>query len=185
MASGVGSRFGGDKLMATLDGRPIISYVIQATEGLFEERVVVTRSEQVAELCHAAGVRVILHAEPHRNDTVRLGMELMRDCDTVTFMQGDQPLISPESIRLLLQHAQTDPSSIWRAGHQGMPGAPVLFPAWTFEELCALPQSKGGGYVAKARKDCVRMVEVADRWELFDVDTREDLQVLEKHVSTA
>ena len=183
MASGMGTRFGGNKLMAELDGIPLIQHVIRATDGLFARCVVVTRHEEVAELCRMLGVEVILHNEPHRNDTVRLGMEGMDGCATVTFVQADQPLISATSIASLLSSAEDDPESIWRVSFEGTPGAPVLFPAWTFDELRALPLGKGGGYVAKAHKERVRTVEVASKWELFDVDTAEDLQVLEDHVS--
>lgn len=183
MASGMGTRFGGNKLMAELDGVPLIQHVIRATDGLFEHRVVVTRHAEVAEVCHALGVEVILHNESYRNDTVRLGMEGMGGCATVTFVQADQPLISAASIASLLGSAEDDLESIWRVSFEGTPGAPVLFPAWAFDELRALPLGKGGGYVAKAHKERVRTVEVASKWELYDVDTVEDLQVLEDHVS--
>ena len=74
MASGMGTRFGGNKLMAKLNGIPLIQYVIQATESRFEQRVVVTRHNDVTKLCHELDVAVALHNKPHRNDTVRLGM---------------------------------------------------------------------------------------------------------------
>lgn len=183
MASGMGTRFGGNKLMAELDGVPLIQHVIRATDGLFARRVVVTRHAEVAEACHALGVEVILHNGSHRNDTVRLGMKGMDGCSTVTFVQADQPLISATSIVSLLSSAEEDSESIWRVSFEGTPGAPVLFPAWAFDELRALPLGKGGGYVAKAHKERVRTVEVASKWELFDVDTVEELQVLRHHVS--
>lgn len=183
MASGMGTRFGSNKLMVELDGAPLIQHVIRATDGLFSRRVVVTRHTEVAELCRVLEVEVILHNEPHRNDTVRLGMEGMDGCATVTFVQADQPLISPAGIAALLRRAEEDPESIWRVSFEGTPGAPVLFPAWTFDELRVLPLGKGGGYVAKAHKERMRIVEVASKWELFDVDTVEDLQVLREQIS--
>ena len=64
-----------------------------------------------------------------------------------------------------------------------MPGAPVLFPSWAFDELRSLPHGKGGGYVAKAHAECVRAIEVSSEWELFDVDTRDDLQQLQAYVA--
>lgn len=179
----MGTRFGGNKLMAELDGVPLIQHVIRATDGLFSRRVVVTRHAEVAEVCRMLGVDAILHDEPHRNDTVRLGMEGMEGCTTVTFVQADQPLISPASIAALLRRAEEDPESIWRVSFEGTPGAPVLFPAWTFDELRALPLGKGGGYVAKTHKERMRIVEVASKWELFDVDTVEDLQTLRLYCS--
>ena len=185
MASGVGRRFGGNKLLAELDGVPLIRHVLTTTNDLFACRVVVTRHNEVAKLCLEAGVRAIEHEEPRRNDTVRLGMQAMEGCDTVTFFQGDQPLVDRGTIAHLLRAAENDPESIWRASFQGTPGAPVLFPSWTFPELCALPEGKGGGFVAKAHKDRVRFVEAASAWELRDVDTVEDLHELAEHIKRA
>ena len=182
MASGLGTRFGSNKLMASLDGAPLIANVIRACDGLFAKRVVVTRHEDVAKLCRSLGVEAILHNEPLRSDTVRLGMQAMDGCDTVTFIQADQPLISANALAALLRGAETHPEFIWRVGFQGTQGAPVLFPAWAFDELRALPPGKGGGFVAKAHAQRVRCVEAASEWELFDVDTVQDLEALQAHM---
>ena len=257
MASGVGVRFGGNKLMAELCDAPLVGHVVRATDGLFSRRVVVTCHADVAALCETLGAQVILHDEPCRNDTVRLGMEAMDGCDTVTFVQGDQPLIRPASIVALLRAAERDAAGaarrdaagrgvanvvgcdavgaalvdtaedyamgldavacdvdaagcdaaesdvagvvkhdvvgcdaagrgvahIWRTSFDGVPGAPVLFPSWAFDELRSLPRGKGGGFVAKAHAECVRTIEVSSEWELFDVDTRDDLEQLQTHVA--
>lgn len=263
MASGVGARFGGNKLMAELCDVPLVGHVVRATDGLFSRRVVVTRHADVAALCETLGAQVILHDEPCRNDTVRLGMEAMDGCDTVTFVQGDQPLIRPASIVALLRAAERDAAGaarrdaagrgvadvvgcdavgaalrgaaeggvaenyamgldavecdvdaaawcdaaesdvsgavkhdavgcnaaesgvarIWRTSFDGVPGAPVLFPSWAFDELRSLPRGKGGGFVAKTHAECVRTIEVSSEWELFDVDTRDDLEQLQTHVA--
>lgn len=182
MASGMGTRFGSNKLMANLDGMPLIAHAIRATDGLFAKRVAVTRHEDVAQLCRSLGVAAILHDEPLRSDTVRLGMQAMDGCDTVTFVQADQPLISADTLAALLRSAEERPELIWRVGYRGTPGAPVLFPAWAFDELRALPPGKGGGFVAKARAQSVRCVEAASKWELFDVDTVQDLEALQAHI---
>ena len=247
MASGVGARFGGSKLMAELCGAPLVGHVVRATDDLFSRRVVVTRHADVAALCETLGAQVILHDEPCRNDTVRLGMEAMDGCDTVTFVQGDQPLIRPASIVALLRAAERDAAGaarrdaagrdaagrgvaedytmeldavecdvdaaagcdaaesdvagaakhdavgcnaaesgvarIWRTSFDGVPGAPVLFPSWAFDELRSLPRGKGGGFVATAHAECVRTIEVSSEWELFDVDTRDDLEQLQTYVA--
>ena len=195
MASGVGARFGGNKLMAELCDAPLVGHVVRATDDLFVRRVVVTRHADVAALCETLGAQVIMHDEPCRNDTVRLGMEAMDGCDTVTFVQGDQPLIRPASIVALLRAAERDAAGaakrdaagrgvarIWRTSFDGVPGAPVLFPSWAFDELRSLPRGKGGGFVAKTHVECVRTIEVSSEWELFDVDTRDDLEQLQTHV---
>ena len=60
----------------------------------------------------------------------------------------------------------------------------MLFPAWTFDELRSLPLGKGGGVVAKTHKERVRTVEVSSKWELFDVDTPDDLRILQEHLAS-
>ena len=97
MASGLSTRFGSNKLMADLDGAPLIAHATSACDGLFAKRVAVTRHKDVAKLCCTLGVEAIMHDEPLRSDTVRLGMQAMDGCDTATFIQADQPLISPSS----------------------------------------------------------------------------------------
>lgn len=182
MASGLGTRFGSNKLMAILDGAPLIAHVIRACDGLFAKRVAVTRHEDVAKLCRSLGMEAVMHDEPLRSDTVRLGMQAMDGCDTVTFIQADQPFISANALAALLRGAEAHPELIWRVGFQGAPGAPVLFPSWAFDELRTLPPGKGGGFVAKAHAQRVRCVEAASEWELFDVDTVQDLKALQAHI---
>lgn len=182
MASGLGTRFGSNKLMANLDGAPLIAHAISACDGLFAKRVAVTRHKDVAKLCRTMGVEAIMHGEPLRSDAVRLGMQAMGGCDTVTFIQADQPLISANALAALLRSAEAHPEFIWRVGFQGTQGAPVLFPAWAFDELRALPPGKGGGFVAKTHAQRVRCVEAASEWELFDVDTVQDLEVLQAYI---
>ena len=178
MASGLGTRFGGNKLMTELCGVPLIQHVLRATDDLFARRVVVTRHSDVAHLCDELGIEVILHSEPRRNDTVRLGMEKMTNCDTVMFVQGDQPLISANSMATLLRRTERCPACIWRASFEGTPGAPVLFPAWTFNELRSLPPGKGGGVVVRRHPESVRLFAAAHPAETEDADTPEALERL-------
>lgn len=184
MASGEGTRFGGNKLLADLGGEPLVLRAIRAADGLFARRVVVTRHSEVANLCRAMGVAFILHDEPERNGTVRLGVNALGGCDTITFLQGDQPLIASSSLATLVRSAEKEPACIWRASFEGSPGAPVLFPSWAFDELRALPPGKGGGFVARAHKDRVRCVEVTSEWELFDIDTTDDLRILQEYLAS-
>jgi molybdenum cofactor cytidylyltransferase len=178
MASGLGKRFGGNKLLADFQGQPMISRILDATEGIFAQRVVVTRSEEVAVLCKNRGIRVVLHSLPHRSDTVRLGLEAMPGIDRCMFAAADQPLLRKETIAALAIASKNNGDFIWRTGWEGMQGSPVVFPGWSFPELQNLPEGKGGGVVAKKYPERLRMVNVRDMYELKDVDSPEDLSEL-------
>lgn len=185
MASGLGKRFGSNKLMEIFGGKPLIKWVIDASEDLFDERVVVTRSEDVFKLCKNMGIKCILHEFPGRNDTVRLGLNaLMNDIDYCFFMQGDQPLICKESINNMIMAANTNNNLIVRASFNDAVGAPIGFPRKFFDDLLYLPNGKGGNFVAKNNADSVENIEVSNEYELYDVDTKEDLNELINIVRT-
>lgn len=175
MASGLGKRFGGNKLMADFRGQPMIARILEATEGIFPRRVVVTRHADVAAFCREWGAEGILHGLPNRNDTVRLGLAAVGEMDGCLFCPGDQPLLRRETVAALVSAWRREPGMIWRPAFAERPGAPILFPKWAFAQLRALPEGKGGGYVAKKYPERVRLLPVRDKCELADVDTRETL----------
>ena len=178
MASGLGKRFGGNKLMAPFRGQPMIARILDATEGLLLRRVVVTRHEDVAAFCRERGVAAVLHDLPGRNDTVRLGLEAVGNVEGCLFCPGDQPLLERDTVAALVSAWKAEPDFIWRLAFENQPGAPILFPQWAFPELCGLPEGKGGGFLAKKYPERVRLHPVRDRYALMDADTQETLREL-------
>ena len=178
MASGLGKRFGGNKLMADFHGRPMILRALDATEGLFSHRVVVTRHESIADLCREQNVDVVLHDLPNRNDTVRLGLEALGDLDCCMFLPGDQPLLRRETVAMLLESWKENPDRIIRPVYEDTVGSPVLFPSWAFPELKSLPEGKGGSVVIKNHPHEIMHVSVPNPFELMDADTPETLELL-------
>ena len=182
MASGLGKRFGGNKLMADFHGKPMIQRALDATDGLFAKRVVVTRHEEVAALCREQHVDVVLHDLPNRNDTVRLGLESLGEMDACMFLPGDQPLLRRETVAMLLERRKENPDSMIRPAYEDTVGSPVLFPSWAFPELRSLPEGKGGGALIQKHPHEVCLVPVANPFELADVDTPEMLETLKAFV---
>ena len=178
MASGLGKRFGGNKLMAEFGGQPMIARILAATDDSFDRMVVVTRHEAVAAYCRARNVEVVLHNLPNRNDTVRLGLEAVGEVDGCMFCPGDQPLLKKETIEALINGWKRESDCIWRPSFEDQPGAPILFPKWAFSELLTLPEGKGGGFLARKYPERVRLHPVRDPYELMDVDTQETLREL-------
>lgn len=177
MASGLGRRFGGNKLMAMLDGKPLISQILTATDGLFGQRIVVTRHEDIAAFCRRQGVPMLLHALPHRSDTVRLGLENMDAfISGCMFCPGDQPLLRRESIRAMCETHMADPDLMIQLRSKEGPGTPVLFPKRFFQNLMELPKGRGGNVLLKKYPEQIGFVSTPEEYELWDVDSPEDLE---------
>lgn len=176
MASGLSQRFGKNKLLQTVNGKTLLERVLDISDGdLFEKRVVVTRTEEVAAFCREKNIPVILHAYPGRNDAVRLGIEFLKEMDGWIFCPCDQPLLRRESIENLLDVPYVHEDLIARLHWEETVGAPIFFGKKYFEELCNLPDKKGGSYVSKQHLEKVELVSVQDEKELWDLDTQEDL----------
>lgn len=182
MASGLGKRFGGCKLTALFHGKPMIRYILEVTSAC-SRRVVVTRNEQVKNLCDEEGIPCILHTLPGRNDTVRLGTEyLLSHYPTLTglvFCPADQPLLTKETFHTILDTG-LDLGGIVRPSFEEVPGAPVFFSSDFFPDLLSLPEGKGGGFLAQKNPEQVHYCPVRNFYELKDIDTVSDLETLEQ-----
>ena len=178
MASGHSARFGSNKLLQDFHGQPLIQYVLSATQDIFAQRVVVTRYEKIARLCLEQHIPYLLHDKPSLNDTVRLGMAYCESPELLgyAFCTSDQPFLRWQSVQQLCASFVKTPYAIQRLAYGESPGNPMLFPADLAEELRSLPQDKGGGILAKKYPERVRLVQVQDKYELFDIDTVRDLR---------
>ncbi len=179
MASGLGIRFGSNKLLATFQGQMLIQRILDTTDGLFSKRVVVTRTKEVEKICKEKNIPVIYHELPNRNDVVRLGTEFMEDMDGVVFCPCDQPFLERASLRKLRNAFSFEKHEILRLAFQERVGTPILFHEKYFDELCNLPEKKGGSYIARKYPDKVSLVFAESEKELYDIDTKEDLMELE------
>ncbi len=185
MASGLSRRFGSNKLLADFHGKPVLAHVIETVKASpFFRTVVVTRSPETAELCGQYDMEVLLHDRPGRNDTVRLGLQAILSHTSLSgcvFCPGDQPLLTSASLKALIAAFSGSPNRICRLGYENAGGAPVLFGQNYFPELLSLPEGKGGSLLTKKYPAQVKTVPAQDIWELYDIDTPEDLALLLRH----
>jgi CTP:molybdopterin cytidylyltransferase MocA len=210
MASGEGKRFSskkGGKLLAPLGGIPVLKRVLQALPiEEFCDIVVVTRWTEVETMCNTMQIKCVRHDNPLRSDTIREGMRAVIDGaadpsampDACLFVAGDQPLLTADSIKRLLQTFRDvfgrGQSAVCRLCWKQEAGNPVLFPAAMFEKLRSLEGNRGGasllreedrkskGIQDKGIQDegiQVLIVEAGSPYELMDVDSPEDLAELD------
>lgn len=178
MASGFGTRFGSNKLLAQADGVPLIQRAIAALPvSLFAKAVAVSQYDEVLAPAQQAGFIPLYNswAAQGISASIRLGLCALREMDGVLFSVCDQPWLTEESVRRLLAGFEASPDHIVALSHAGQRGNPVLFPRSLFPELLALSGDTGGGAVIQAHPDLLCTVEAADPRELDDIDRPEDL----------
>ena len=176
MASGQSSRYGKDKLLEPLYGRAVILHTADSLIEAGFEPLAVTRSAAVKALMDREGVRCVLHDGPRKCDTMRAGLEnLPADLSGYLFMPADQPLALPESLKRLATHFLENPARAVRLGYGDAVGSPVIFPAACREALMAYTGDRGGMDVLRESRVPCDTVQAAHPWELWDIDTPEDM----------
>lgn len=185
LAAGAGRRFGGGKLLASLDGRPILQHVLDALAAAGIEDPVVVVGADAADLDAAItwrGARRVRNPEPDRglSSSLQLGWAAAMSVDplpaSVLVVLGDQPRIDPSVIRDLVAQPADPSRPVVVAFHTDGARNPVrLEPEAGFLVRIATGD-RGLGPLLDAHPELVRTVDVGGTNP--DLDTREDLVAL-------
>jgi CTP:molybdopterin cytidylyltransferase MocA len=180
LAAGAGTRFGGGKQLARLDGRPLLEHAVRAMTSAPVGRVIVVLGAE-AELVLA---QVDLHgAEPlvcerwseGQSASLACGLAELTDCEAVVVTLGDQPRISPDAIRRVIA-ARGGGAAAVRATYGSGPGHPVLLERELFERLRDVTGDHGARNLLLSVQ--TRDVPCDDLGNGSDVDTPAELDAL-------
>lgn len=180
MAAGLSSRFGDNKLLQEVAGKPVFQYALEAIPAEhFQSIVIVTNSPLFSDTIKQFHFTEIRNEYPELgvSHTISLGLSALKDCDGVLFCVADQPLLKRTTVSNLITFWQQNPSSIAALSCNGVRGNPCLFPAVFFPELLALEGDRGGSAVIRRHENSLRLLE-ADPQELLDIDTPQALHQL-------
>jgi molybdenum cofactor cytidylyltransferase len=187
LAAGAGSRFGGGKLLASIEGRPVLQHVLDRLAEAGVDDVVVVLGDDadaVEDTIEWRGERCVRNEDPGRglSSSVQVGVEGLGDgADAALIVLGDQPRVPIEAIRALLS-APADPSQpIVVPRYPADTGRnPVRVERAAFLLVAATRGDRGLGPVIAAHPELVREVAVDVAAGNPDVDTRADLVALLK-----
>ncbi|MBQ1619392.1 MAG: nucleotidyltransferase family protein [Oscillospiraceae bacterium] len=181
MAAGNASRFGANKLSATVGGKKLIVRALEALPRELLDRIcVVTQYDEVERIARGMDFACIHNDHPDWgvSHTIYLGTQaLMEQSDAILYLVADQPLLRRESVARELDLFRQHPERIVAMSHDGVRGNPCIFPKRFFPELCALSGDVGGSAVIRRHANDLQLFEV-DARELADVDTPQTLHEL-------
>lgn len=106
------SRFPG-KPLADICGKPMIWWVYQQCKKTkyLDEVYVATDSNEIEKRCKELNINVILTSENHQTGTDRVGEVAKKiKADLIVNIQGDEPLLEPDTIDAAIEPFFNDPS---------------------------------------------------------------------------
>ena len=183
LAAGSSRRFGANKLLMELNGKPLYRHGFDLLLELVRKRkdctlTVVTQYPQIFQAAKDAGVAVV--DSPNSglglSYTIQAGIRSLTHLepdDFLLFAVADQPYLQSASVERLLASAQPE-TKIARLFYGEIPGNPALFCADLMPELLALQGDEGGRELIR-RYGCTA-VQVSNAKEFVDIDTLSDVK---------
>ena len=180
LAAGAGTRFGGRKQLAELDGRPLLEHAVQAMTAAPVGRVVVVLGALAEEVTatvnlHGAESFTCERWDEGQAASLACGLAQLPDCEAVVVTLGDQPRMSPDAIRRVIG-ARDGKAAAVRATYFGAPGHPVLLERELFESFRNVTGDHGARNILLSVQ--VRDVPCDDIGGGEDVDTPAELDAL-------
>ena len=182
LAAGAGSRFGGGKLLAKLDGATLVEHVIGALErASVDETLVVVGAdaEKLREVCEPYGVRIVENPAwaEGQSTSVRTGLEALGPAArAAVVLLGDQPLVGAGAVERLVG-AFAEGADVAVATYGGRRRNPVLFSRDAWPPLLEdLSGDEGARGFLRRRPELVVEVPCDGVGDPADVDTVEDLE---------
>ena len=188
LAAGAGVRFGGGKLLAAWQGRPLIAWALDAAFAAPVRTVTVAvrgLDDPVAEVArrHAEAMgrsgdlRLAVVADVAEGQAASLRAAiaaLPADSAAALVLLGDMPRI-PDGIGEALAAAWRRGAPACAPSFAGRRGHPVLFDQALFASLLGLNGDVGARSLLDALGERLVLIPAADDGVLFDVDRVEDL----------
>lgn len=188
LAAGAGRRFGGGKLLARLEGRPVLQHVLDALAAAGLDDVVVVLGDEASTIEAALawrGERRVRNPDPARGlaSSLQVGLAAVEEGSRqpvtgALIVLGDQPDLRPDAVAVILGAGSAQGGSRAIVPHYEADAGrnPVLLPRSLWSVAHDLSGDQGlGGWLA-AHPERVREVPVAGANP--DIDRRADLAEL-------
>ena len=191
LASGYGSRFGGNKLLERLGDKRLFEHglltlfgiqeSLEKELGLLSEVILVSQYPEILDFGEKLGLKTVEnpYAAEGITASIRLGTKMAaEDGDYLLYSVADQPWLKGETVKNFLdcffRLSLQGKASIGCLCAEGRRGNPAVFHRRYREELLALTGDKGGSQIIKRYPGQV-MEYPASPKELADIDCRQDI----------
>lgn len=184
LAAGSARRFGSNKLLRPVNGKPLYAHGLAALLAAAKMRpaadvTVVSRTPEILAAARAAGARAVESplSEQGLSFTIKAALDALEplaEGDYLLFAVADQPYLTAASVAALLEKAAPPTRGATLCFGEKV-GSPTLFSASLAKDLRALEGDRGGRSVLRALGgECLR-VQAESARELEDIDLPEQL----------
>lgn len=191
MASGFSKRMGENKLLLKYLGESFIENTIKKVlkSGFYEINLVTSHDEikniylnvlETDEFKKEKHCNFVItkNFNPNKgiSESIKLGIKNLKSCDAYMFFTSDQPKLSVETIKYIMEKAEIDKIIIPKYNHEN--GSPALFGGNFRDDLLYIKGDTGGRQIVQKNKEKVEYLEIKNGEEGIDIDTQEEYRKL-------
>lgn len=181
LAAGKSLRFGENKLLYELNGKPIFRHCLDKLPELTGniDVTVVSVYTEILDYAKEHGFRSVFGEDSEKGisysikSAIKSFQNIYRD-DYFMFIVADQPYISVETLNKILNKIRCGAELVC-ASYGDVSGNPVAFSAKYLPELSNLSGDKGGKSIINSNLTKCVFVEVSEKCELFDIDIKKNI----------
>jgi molybdenum cofactor cytidylyltransferase len=189
LAAGRSSRMGTNKMLAEIDGRPMVARTAQRLLSSHARPIIAVLGNQADDVDAALGrlpVERVMNpdfAEGLSTSLKRGLAALPEDVDGVVVCLGDMPLIAGRDLdRLIGAFNPLEGRAIVVPTRRGQRGNPILWSRQFFPEMAALSGDSGARRLIDEHADVVAEIEMDTDGIFIDIDTPQALAELRERV---
>lgn len=182
LAAGLSRRMGHNKLLAELNGKPLLRHAVEAALASRVDPVIVVTGNDAPGIKNAlTGLNVTFAHNDRFADGLSTSLQsgiaaLPNDCDGALVLLGDMPGITPALIdHTIAAFNPAEGQAICVAAQNGKRGHPVLWGRQFFAEIQGLSGDAGAQSLMARHAAQIGEVEAADDAPFTDIDTPEAL----------
>lgn len=182
LASGLSKRFGSNKLLESINGKPMVYYALKAAkESSLEKIVLIYKDDEVKNIAKQFNIPCILNKKYAlgQSEGIKIGVKAYCNEDSFMFIMADQPFLTPSTINKLIEQFKSK-DKIIVPKYKGRNGSPVIFPKRFIKDLLNLHGDVGGKKIIKKNPLNVEFCYLNSEKELIDIDNKETLNNLLK-----
>ena len=176
LAAGNSKRFNGNKLLVIYKEKPIYMHIVEKVLDLKVNKIIcVTQYEEIKKALLNTNINVVMNDNSSLgiSSSIKLGINFDKNADGYMFMVCDQPFISVQTLKSVIDNFINGDKGIVCVGCGDNKGNPVIFSKRYINELLSLEGDSGGKRILKGHLNDLNIVNVDNEIELIDIDTQE------------
>jgi molybdenum cofactor cytidylyltransferase len=180
LAAGFSTRFGQNKLLHKINGRPLITHSAAVLQPCDRIIAVVRKDDALIAVLDQLGVDCIVNTEPQRGMgySIACAVKAAAASSGWCLLPADMPYVKAATTQQLLDTLHQG-TTIAAPFHHNRRGHPVAFSERYYNQLVTLDGDSGARSIIECNINHLAPIDTEDAGVLMDVDTPADIEQAE------